>query len=46
LSQLIHLLEQPSERARLGLAAQQDAQHRFGQDRFRHSLKMLYGLKS
>jgi hypothetical protein len=39
------LLEQPSERARLGLAAQQDAQQRFGRDRFLDSLKTLYGLR-
>jgi glycosyltransferase involved in cell wall biosynthesis len=43
--QLAHLLEQPSERARLGLAAQQDAQQRFGRDRFLDSLKTLYGLR-
>lgn len=42
---IMHLLEQPSERARLGLAAQQDAQQRFGRDRFLHSLKTLYGLR-
>lgn len=45
LTQIAHLLEQPSERARLGLAAQQDAQHRFGHDRFRRSLRTLYGLR-
>ncbi len=44
-TQLMYLLEQPSERARLGLAAQQDAQQRFGRERFLHSLKTLYGLR-
>jgi hypothetical protein len=41
-----YLLEQPAECARLGLAAQQDAKHRFGRERFVHSLRSLYGLSS
>jgi glycosyltransferase involved in cell wall biosynthesis len=46
LAHVAYLLEQPAERARLGLAAQQDAQHRFARERFVHSLRNLYGLSN